>query len=147
VAPWFHLKFGWEPARWVMLFVQGDTAFGSTSLANPPPPPRGYALWSIGAGVRATWDPWDALGLFIQGAGGAGRVSDDVLGTYGFTDADKLGAYFGAMGGFKWYQINPHYAIVGSGGIRLYPGVLARRLSNATPLAWVGAIGLAYTFF
>lgn len=147
MAPLFQLRMGWEPARWILLAVTGDVALGRTTFAQPPPEPRGYTLWGLGAGVRATWDAWSILGLFAQIEVGAARVGEDVLATYGFQDADAFGPYFGAMGGFKWYQVSPHYALVGQGGIRLYQQTFDRNLSGQTPLAWIGTLGLAYTFF
>jgi hypothetical protein len=146
-SPWFHLKVGWEPARWAMLFVLSDVAFGSTSLANPPPEPRGFALWGFGGGFRATWEPTDWLGVFAQLEFGAAEVAEPVLGTYGFEDADSLGPYFGAMAGAEWYQISPHYALVAQGGVRHYGQMLDRQLSDATPLAWIASLGLSYTLF
>jgi hypothetical protein len=146
LSPWFHLKFGWEPIRWLMLYVLGDVAFGSTSLAYPPPPPRGYALWALGAGVRATWEPLDALGLFVQGEIGGAEVSSSVLATYGFRDADSLGPFFGGGVGLKVYPVNPHLALVAHGGVRNYTQTLDRQLSGSSTMAWIGAAGIAYTF-
>jgi hypothetical protein len=146
MSPLFHLKIGWEPVRWLMLFALGDVAFGSTSLANPPPGPRSYYLWGIGAGVRATWEPTDWLGLFVQAEIGAARVSEDVLATYGFADADSVSPYFGAGLGLEWYQVSPHLALVTQGGIRNYGEMLDRQLSGGTPLAWLASAGISYTF-
>ena len=114
--------------------------------ANRPPEPRGYALWGFGVGVRFTLEPSDSIGLFLQGDVGASEVTEDVLATYGYLDADDVNPYFGAQLGLEWYQVSPHYAFVFQGGIRNYAQLLGRQLSSATPLAWTGTAGLQYTF-
>jgi hypothetical protein len=145
-SPWFRAMFGWEPLRWLMVAASADVAFGSTRYANPPPGPRGFVLFGFSAGPRFTLEPTDWLGLFLQGEIGIAEVSEDVLGTYGFDDADQLGPYFGGMLGFEWFQVNPHYAIVGSGGVRSYAQILDRPRSSDPPLAWMASLGLGYTF-
>lgn len=143
--PWFKAAIGWEPAKWLMLLAQGELAFGSTEYANPPPNPRGFTLYGFGGAVRFQFAPADRIGLFVQGELGAADVSNDVLTTYGFRDANKLGPYFGGQLGFEWYQISPHMALVVHGGARSY-GNLARTIGTEPALAWTGSIGLKYTF-
>jgi hypothetical protein len=145
LAPWVRGAFGWEPTHWLMLLAQGDVAFGSTSYANPPPDPRGYALWALSVALRFGVQPSPSVGLFAQGEIGATRVTTDVLRSYGFTDADQVGPYFGALAGVEWYQVSPHYALVAEGGVRSYAQVLDRE-GGASPLAWIGALALKYTF-
>src|SRR5882672_9124516 len=58
-APWFGLRFGYEPLRWLMVFAESDLWVASTSYAHPPPPPRSFAFWNVGAGVRVTVKPTD----------------------------------------------------------------------------------------
>jgi len=145
VSPWLHAAFGWEPTHWLMLLAQGDVAFGSTSLANPPPDPRGFALWGLSGALRFGLQPSKALGLYLQGEIGAACVTTDVLRSYGFTDANQVGPYFGADAGLEWYQVSPHYALVVHGGVRSYAQILAREGGSAA-LAWTSAAGLKYTF-
>lgn len=145
-SPWFHLQLGWEPVRWAMLIAETDIAFGNTSYANPPPEPRGYVLYGFGGGVRFTLEPTDWLGIFVEGDIGVTQVSSDILATYGFADADDLNPYFGGLLGFEWYQISPHYALVAKGGVRSYAAALGRQFENSAALAWMGALGLQYTF-
>lgn len=145
-APWFHVAFGWEPTRWIMLLALGDVAFGNTSLASRPPEPRAYALFAGGGGVRFTWEPADWCGLWLQGEMGAATVNSDVLATYGFNDASGLSPFFGGTLGFEWYQISPHYALVARGTVRDYSQLLHRQLGSGPPLAWIGSAGLQYTF-
>jgi hypothetical protein len=145
-APWFHIQLGYEPFKWLMVFAESDIAFSDTSYANPPPDPRAYVLYGFGGGLRFTLKPTDRVGVYLQGSIGAARVSEDVLGVYGYEDADTLNPYFGAQLGVEWYQVNPRYAIAMHGGIRDYPDGFARERSTESPLAWIGGLAIRYTF-
>jgi hypothetical protein len=145
--PWFRAAFGWEPTKWLMLLAQGDIAAGSTALANPPPAPRGFALWALSGAVRFGWQPTPVLGLSLQGEIGATRITEDVLATYGFQDAYQVGPFFGALLGVEWYQVSPHLALVAQMGIRSYSQIFDRPLlGGGTALGWIGAGALKYTF-
>jgi hypothetical protein len=145
-SPWFGLRFGFEPLRWMLVFAETDLWIASTSYAHPPPPPRSFAFWNVGGGVRLTARPLDRLGLYLQGSIGAGRATEDVLRVYGYLRADKLGLSESAELGFEWYQVGPHLALVLHGGVRNYGQTLERQHDSRTPLAWLGAAGLRYTF-
>jgi hypothetical protein len=145
-APWFGLRFGYEPLRWLMVFAESDLFVASTSYAHPPPPPRSFAFWSFGAGFRLTLKPHERIGVFLQGSLGAGRATDDVLELYGYQHAEELGMYQSAELGVEWYQINPHLALAVHGGARNYPRVLKRDLDSEPPMTWLSGAGLRYTF-
>ncbi len=145
-APWFHAAFGWEATHWLMLLAQGDVAVASTSLASPPPDPRGYALWAVSAAGRFGIEPVEDVGLYVQGELGMARATEDVLSTYGFKEANHLGPYYGALLGVEWFQVSPHYALALQGGVRYYGQILDRSLGNDPALAWIGAAALRYTF-
>lgn len=144
-APWFHLAFGWEPTHWFMVLGQGDLSVASTSLASPPPDPRGYALWAVGGAGRFMVAPFDSVGLYAQGEVGIASASTDVLSTYGYKKADEIGLFFGGLIGVEWYQVSPHYALALQGGVRDYPN-LARSIGGDTAIALLGAASLRYTF-
>jgi hypothetical protein len=146
MSPWFHVQLGFEPFKWLMVFGEGDVVFSSTSYANPPPGPRGYALYGFGGGARLTFKPAERFGVYAQGSLGLARVSDDVLSIYGYPDATNFNPYFGATLGLEWYQISPHYALALLGGVRDYPKSFARSVNDQTPLAWLGGASLRYTF-
>ncbi|HYQ45835.1 MAG TPA: hypothetical protein VER11_27880 [Polyangiaceae bacterium] len=146
VAPWFHLQVGYEPLRFLMVFVEGDLVLSNTSYAPPPPPQRTYALWGFGAGLRGTVKASDRVGLYLQGSLGGAQVTNDVLSIYGYEDADKLNLYVAAELGVEWYQISPHWALAVHGGVRDYIGTFKREFSDQPPLAWVSGLGLRYTF-
>jgi hypothetical protein len=145
-APWFGLRFGFEPLRWLMVFVESDLFVASTSYAHPPPSPRSFAFWNGGAGFRLTVRPVDYIGVYLQGSLGAGRATEDVLELYGYQHAEELGMYQSAELGLEWYQINPHLALALHGGVRNYPRVLKRDRDSQPPMTWLSGVGLRYTF-
>ncbi len=146
IAPWFRLQLGYEPLRFLMVFAEGDLVLANTSYAHPPPPPRTYALWGLGAGLRGTVKASDRVGLYLQGSVGGAEVNDDVLGIYGYPDANKLSLYFAGELGVEWYQVSPHLALAVHGGVRDYTATFKRDESTGPPLAWVSGIALRYTF-
>jgi hypothetical protein len=146
VAPWFHLQVGYEPLRFLMVFVEGDLVLSNTSYAASPPPERTYGLWGVGAGLRGTVKASDRVGLYLQASLGGAEVTDDVLSTYGYKDADKFNLYLSAELGAEWYQISPHWALAVHGGVRDYTATFKREFSNQPPLAWVSGLALRYTF-
>jgi hypothetical protein len=145
-APWFGLRFGYEPLRWVMVFVESDLFVASTSYAHQPPPPRSFAVWNAGAGLRLTLKPTDRVGIYVQGSAGVGRATEDVLELYGYQHAEELGLYMSGEVGVEWYQVNPHLALALHGGVRDYPRALKRERDSQPPLAWLSGAGLRYTF-
>jgi hypothetical protein len=146
IAPWFRLQFGFEPLRFLMVFAEGDLVLSNTSYAAQPPPPRTYALWGFGAGLRGTVKATDRVGFYLQGSLGGAEVNDDVLGTYGYPDADKFHLYVGGELGVEWYQVSPHLALAVHGGVRDYTATFKRDESTGPPLAWVSGVALRYTF-
>ncbi|MEO6601139.1 MAG: hypothetical protein ABIQ16_14770 [Polyangiaceae bacterium] len=146
IAPWFHLQFGYEPFRFLMVFAEGDLMVSNTSYAHQPPPTRTYSLWGVGAGLRGTVKVSDRVGLYLQGSLGGAEVTADVLYSYGYRNADKFNLYLAGELGLEWYQVSPHLALTVHGGIRDYTRTFNRDLSSQPPLAWVSALGLRYTF-
>lgn len=145
-APWFGLRFGYEPLRWLMVFAESDLFVASTSYAKQPPPPRTFVFWSAGAGVRLTFKPTDRVGVYVQGSVGVGRATEDVLELYGYQHAEELGLYEGGELGVEWYQVNPHLALALHGGVRDYPRALKRDRDQQPPLTWLSGLALRYTF-
>jgi hypothetical protein len=145
-APWFGLRFGYEPLRFLMVFVESDLWVASTSYAHPPPPPRSFVFWNAGAGLRFTVKPTERVGVYLQASLGAGRATDDVLELYGYQHAEELGWYQSAELGVEWYQVNPHLALALHGGARNYPRTLKRDLGTEPPMTWLSGAGLRYTF-
>jgi hypothetical protein len=146
IAPWFRLQFGYEPLRFLMVFAEGDLVVSNTSYAAQPPPPRTYALWGFGAGLRGTVKASERVGLYLQGSLGGAEITDDVLGTYGYPNADKFNLYFAGELGVEWYQVSPHLALALHGGVRDYSTGFKRLEGTGPALAWVSGVALRYTF-
>lgn len=146
VAPWFRLQVGYELFDWLMLFGQGDVALSSTSYAQRPPDKRSYALFAFGAGARLSWQPFSAVGFFLQGDAGFASVDEDVLVTYGYPDADRLRPFVGGFLGVDWFQLSPHYALSVGGGARDYFQNFERVYGTRPPIAWLGSVAIRYTF-
>ncbi|MET0791442.1 MAG: hypothetical protein ABW061_07965 [Polyangiaceae bacterium] len=146
VAPWFHLQFGYEPFKFLMVFAESDLMLSNTSYAHQPPPTRTYSLWGVGAGLRGTAKVSERVGLYLQGSVGGAEVSTDVLYSYGYRNADQFNLYLAGELGVEWYQVSPHLALTLHGGVRDYTGTFKRDSSSQPPLAWVSAVGLRYTF-
>jgi hypothetical protein len=143
-APWFRLQAGYELFDWLMLFGEADVALSRTTHANRPPEPRTYALFGFGAGARFTWQALERVGFYLQGDLGLASVSEDVLSTYGYPDADRLRPYFGGFLGVDWYQVNPHYALSFNVGVRDYVETFERIAGERPPITWMSALALRY---
>jgi hypothetical protein len=146
LAPWFRLQFGFEPLKWLMAFAETDLMVANTSYAPQPPPPRTYALYGFGGGLRFTVKPSDRVGLYLQASIGAAAVNNDVLRVYGYQNANSLNLYEAGELGVEWYQVDPHLALALHGGLRSYAAGFERQFSTQTALAWVSGIALRYTF-
>jgi hypothetical protein len=145
-APWFGLRLGYEPLKWLMVFVDADLMVGNSAYAHPPPPPRSFAFYNFGGGVRLTVRPIDRFGIYLQGSLGGGAVTEDVLEIYGYQHAEELGMYQGAEAGLEWYQVNPHLGLALHGGVRNYPRALKRDRDTQPPMTWLSGLALRYTF-
>lgn len=144
VSPWFRLQVGYELLDWLMLFGQADVALSSTSLASRPPAERGYALFGGGGGVRLTWAAFNAVSVYLQGEAGMSGISQDVLSTYGYPDADRMRPFAGGALGVEWYQLSPHYALSVSGGARDYFDNFERIHASRPPWVWFSSIAIRY---
>jgi hypothetical protein len=144
VSPWFRLQVGYELLDWLMLFGQGDVALSSTSLAHRPPAERTYALFGAGGGARATWAAFHSVSFYLQGEAGVSSVTEDVLSTYGYPDADRLRPFAGGALGVEWYQLSPHYALSVSGGARDYFQNFERIHGSRPPWVWFSSVAIRY---
>jgi hypothetical protein len=144
IAPWFRLQGGYELFDWLMLFGESDLALANTSYASRPPNTRSYGLFGFGLGARLSWQPWTQVGFYLQGGGGLSSVTEDVLATYGYRDADRVRPYAGGSIGIEWYQISPHYALAVYGGVRDYLQNFERTNGEKPPLVWISGLALRY---
>jgi hypothetical protein len=144
VSPWFRLQLGYEPFDWLMFLAEGDLALSSTAYAQRPPEKRAYALFGLGLGARAEWQPMSWIGLYVQADAGLSSVDEDVLATYGYPDAQRLSPFMGATLGCEWFQVSPHYALALYAGARDYFQSFERRNGTRPPLAWVSGLAIRY---
>jgi hypothetical protein len=145
-SPWFHLKLGVEPWRFLMLFAETDLSFSNTSYGHPPPPARSYRMYGFGGGLRGTLGFSEHFGGYLEASAGIAEASADVLEVYGYLHATEWSPYFGGQLGLDWYPVNPHLAVSLHGGVRSYQAGLRRERSNELALLALGGIALRYTF-
>lgn len=145
-GPRFSLAAGYEPLRWLAVFLETDFTLSRTTYAAPPPEPRTYVLFGGGAGLGLTWRFSEHLGARFQGSFGLARLSSDVLETYGFRDSTRLKAYWGGDLGVLWFPASRHYAVVGQVGLRNYNAGLAQQGDATAALAWSSGGALRYVF-
>jgi hypothetical protein len=145
-SPWFHLKVGFEPFRWLMAFAETDLLFSNTGFAHPPPPSRTYRLYGFGGGLRGTYAFSERFGAYLDASGGIAETSNDVLEVYGYRQSTRWKAYFGGQLGLDWYPVNPHLTISVHGGVRSYQAGLRRERSSEQALLALGGLSLRYTF-
>lgn len=145
-SPWFHLKVGFEPWRWLLLFAEADLSFSNTSYAHRPPPARTYRTYGFGGGVRGTLGLSERFGGYLEASAGIAEVSSDVLEVYGYLQATKWKPYFGGQLGLDWYPVNPHFAVSVHCGVRSYQAGLRRERSSERALLALGGVALRYTF-
>lgn len=144
VSPWFKLHVGYELFSWLMVFGAGDVALSSTALANRPPEKRGYALFGVSTGARVAWQPFTALGAYLQPAVGLASVNDDVLSTYGYPDADRLRPFAEGTLGIEWFQVSSHYGLSLYGGARDYFQNFERINGTKAPVVWLSGVAIRY---
>lgn len=145
-SPRFHLKLGFEPLKFLLVFAETDLTISNTSYAHPPPPPRTYHLLGFGGGLRFTVAFAERFGAHVEGSAGLAEVSSDVLEIYGYSHATQLKPYVGGLLGLDWYPLNPHLAVSLQGGVRSYQSGLRRQRSSSAALALLSGISLRYTF-
>lgn len=146
-AFWIQSQLGYEIWRWLMVFVEGELAFTETTGVKDPSQNRGVPIFGFGGGARATVHFSERVAVFLQGDVGAMKadVAAGALATLGFRAAESLGIAAGGRLGLEWYQVDPHLALVLSGGAR-YAAPFARSAGSDLPLAWDLALALRYTF-
>lgn len=144
ISPWFRLHVGYELFGWLMVFGAGDVALSSTALANRPPEKRSYALFGVSTGARLAWQPFAAVGAYLQPAVGLASVNHDVLSTYGYPDADRLRPFAEGTLGIEWFQVSSHYGLSLYGGARDYFQSFERINGTKAPIVWLSGLAIRY---
>ena len=147
-APWFHTQVGYEIFKWLMAFGEGELAFTDTSGSQDPPKTRTFPIFGFGAGARFTVRFTDRFGAYLQGSLGAMKadIRTNALGIIGFKDAESLGLYLGGHLGVEWYQLDRHFALGATTGLREAMGFKRRGGGSDTPLALDAGASIRYAF-
>ena len=147
-APWIHTQLGYELFKWFMVFAEGELAFTDTSGTQDPPKTRVFPIFGFGGGGRFTVRFTDRFGVYAQGGLGAMKadIRKGALQLIGFGDAEKLGLYFGGRLGLEWYQLDRHFALGITSGIREATGFKRTLGAADTPLAFDAGASIRYAF-
>jgi hypothetical protein len=146
-APWLHTQLGYEIFTWLMLFGEGELAFTDTSGTQDPPKTRAFPIFGFGGGPRLTVRFTDRFGVYAQGSLGAMKadIRTNALTIIGYKNAESLGLYFGGRLGLEWYQIDRHFALGVTSGLREATG-FKRTVGSDTPLAFDAGASIRYAF-
>ena len=149
-APWIRTQVGYEVFKWLMAFGEGELAFTDTSGSQEPPKTRAFPIFGFGGGARFTVRFTDRLGVYLQGSVGAMKadIRTNALGIIGFKDAESLGPYLGGRLGLEWYQIDRHFALGVTTGVRDALGFKRSGAGAAgdTPLVFDAGASIRYAF-
>jgi hypothetical protein len=130
-----------------MLYGEGELAFTDTSNRQAPPNTRAFPIFGFGGGARLTVRFTDRFGVYLQGEIGAMKadIRRRALEIIGFKDAEDLGLYLGGRLGVEWYQLDRHFALGLTAGLRDATG-FKRTIGNDTPLAFDAGASIRYAF-
>ena len=146
-APLLRVQLGYELFKWLMLFGEGELGFTDTSRSQDPPKTRAFPIFGFGGGARLTVRFTDRFGVYLQGDIGAMKadIRRRALEIIGFKDAEDLGLYVGGRLGVEWYQLDRHFALGLTGGLRDATG-FKRTIGTDTPLAFDAGASIRYAF-
>jgi len=131
-----------------MVFGEGELAFTDTSKSQDPPKTRAFPIFGFGGGARFTARFTERVGAYLQGSVGAMKadIRTNALGIIGFKDAESLGIYFAGHLGVEWYQLDRHFALGLTGGLRDATGFKQRGGASDTPLCFDAGASIRYAF-
>lgn len=146
-APLIRTQVGYELFKWLMLFGEGELGFTDTSSSQDPPKTRAFPIFGFGGGARFTARFTDRFGVYLQGSVGAMKadIKRRALEIIGFKDAEDLGLYLGGRLGVEWYQLDRHFALGLTAGLRDATG-FKRTIGSDTPLAFDAGASIRYAF-
>jgi hypothetical protein len=146
-APLLRMQLGYELFKWLMLLGEGELGFTDTSGSQDPPKTRAFPFFGFGGGARFTARFTDRFGVYLQGDIGAMKadIRRRALEIIGFKDAEDLGLYLGGRLGLEWYQLDRHFALGVTSGLRDATG-FKRTIGSDTPLAFDAGVSIRYAF-
>jgi hypothetical protein len=147
-GPWMRTQLGYELFKWLMVFGEGELAFTDTSGSQAPPKTRAFPIFGFGAGARLTVRFTERFGIYAQGSLGAMKadIRTRALEIIGFKDAESLGAYFGGRLGIEWYQLDRHFGLGLTAGLRDATGFKRVSGGSDTPLVFDAGASIRYAF-
>jgi hypothetical protein len=147
-APWIRTQVGYEIFKWLMPFAEGELGFTDTSGSQEPPKTRAFPLFAFGAGARFTARFTDRFGVYAQGSVGGMKadIRRRALEIIGFKNAEDLGLYFGARLGLEWYQLDRHFALGITSGVRDATGFKRTTGGSDTPIVFDAGASIRYAF-
>jgi hypothetical protein len=147
-APWIRTQVGYELFKWLMIFGEGEIGFTDTSNSQEPPKTRAFPLFGFGAGARFTARFTDRFGVYVQGSIGAMKadIRRRALEIIGYENAEDLGLYFAGRLGLEWYQLDRHFALGVTSGLRDATGFKRTGGGSDTPLAFDAGASIRYAF-
>lgn len=147
-APWLRTQVGYEIFKWLMAFGEGELAFTDTSGSQEPPRTRAFPIFGFGGGARFTVRFSDRIGVYLQGSVGAMKadIRTNALGIIGFRGAESLAPYLAGRLGLEWYQIDRHFALGVTSGLRDATGFKRTGSASDTPLAFDAGASIRYAF-
>jgi hypothetical protein len=146
-APWIRTQVGYEIFTPLMVFAEGELGFTDTSGTQDPPKTRAFPLFGFGGGARFTLRFTDRFGVYVQGSVGGLKadIRQRALEIIGFKDAESLNIYFGGRLGLEWYQLDRHFALGLTSGLRDATG-FKRTIGSDTPLVFDAGASIRYAF-
>ena len=146
-APWIRTQIGYEIFAPLRVVGEGELGFTDTSGSQEPPKTRAFPLFAFGGGARLTLRFTDRFGVYVQGSIGAmeADIRKGALEIIGFKNAESLGLYIGGRLGLEWYQLDRHFALGLTSGLRDATG-FKRSIGADTPLAFDAGVSLRYAF-
>jgi hypothetical protein len=142
-----RLQVGYEPARWAMLYAEGELAFASTARAQIAPSTRAFPILGAGGGLRITVGVTERVGVYGEFSTGVllADVPYNALTILGFRAAESLSPYYGLRLGTQWLQQDRHFAITFAAGYRRIPGFARSTQTADNPGVVDLTLGLRYT--
>ncbi|MBX3247968.1 MAG: hypothetical protein KF901_12380 [Myxococcales bacterium] len=142
-GPVLRLGVGYEIARWLYL---GAAAEGSIHMTNAPSPPgpTAFEVLDFLLDLRIQANLSARAALWLGGEFGIGLATADVLRTYGFQDAARVGLVYGGQLGFDWHMRNRHHSWGLTAGARIHDGL--KGIDGELAIAVHGTMYLRYVF-
>lgn len=109
-GPAFGVRLGYDLLRWAAVQVHGFGSTHATSFRGRPQSGQLLQLYQVAGELKVTarWSQWAVLAF---GGAGMGRLSTNLLGTTGLTDADVRATFLVIGGaGVDYHTMSRHFS-------------------------------------